>query len=199
MGVSRVKLVGQGGSQVRVENDRVSLSASAQGIITEVGPFSSYPNSVAPQTQVLTAALMGLRSGDIVTGVGLRLAVAAGGTNPTTARFGIADSTGKILAISANLNASAVWAATGAAPFPLASPYTVVADGAYYACFVVNGTWGTTQPTLAYGSGATVAAGAFASGVTAFGAQISQTDLPAVGSSFTLTASSGRGYYMAFY
>lgn len=186
---------------------RLSVSASrgesalkATGILSETGQPTLYTNTSAPATQVVYGNLLGLVAGDVVTGVVLRIVTAAAGSLPTTARFGIADSTGKILAISGNLNALANWAA-GAMPYPFAAPYTVLASGGFFACFVVNGVWGTTQPLPMAQSGATPQAA-----LTALGANAppsfswaAQTDLPAVGSSLTLTSGTNHGYYLAFY
>jgi hypothetical protein len=130
--------------------------------------------------------------------VAMRLNVQAAGTAPTTARAGIADSTGKILALSGNVNAAANWVA-GASTFPFASPYTILADGGYYACMLVNGSWGTTQPTALRGAGASGTFGALGSAMLVYGIQTGQTDLPSVGSSMTLSAGGNTAYYMAFY
>lgn len=177
---------------------RADISASAAGVLSE--PFSSLlpASATAPTSQLVFGVLNGLRKGDVVTGVLLRNLVAAAGTAPTTARFGIANSAGTILAISGNVNAAASWP-LGPCQFPLASPYTVLADGGYYACFVVNGTWGTTQPTPIRGTGSGAAGGALAGAVTPGFQWAGQTDLPAVAGALTLTAALSVGYYIGFY
>lgn len=179
---------------------RNQLSLQAQALVASSGDALAFASLQSPSTQTAYGVLLGLRAGDTVTGVGLRLGVAASGTAPTTARFGIADSTGKILAISSNLNSGTGWSATGAAAFPLAAPFSITADGGYYACFCVNGTWGTTQPTILRGANQAAAmTPAFAGGVVPNFKWAGQTDLPAVGSSLTLTAALDIGWWMALY
>lgn len=178
---------------------RTQISTSAAGVIS--APFHSTVASTAtaPATQTVYGILIGLRAGDIVNGLMLRNGVAAAGTLPTTARAGLADGTGKILALTGNVNALASWPA-GAMPLPFAAPYTVLADGGYLACFVVNGVWGSTQPTPILVTNTAAAA------LTAYGTNppptflwAGQTDLPAVGASMTITTGSVRGYYIAAY
>jgi hypothetical protein len=150
----------------------------------------------APATQVAYGEVVGLANGELITGIALWNQVAAAGTLPATARFGIADSTGKILAISGNENALAQWA-VGINKHPLAAPYTIPADGLYYLCFVVNGVWGTTQPTPLRVTGGLGAAMVPTPQRTFQWA--AQTDLPAVGSSLTLATGSAVPYYLAAY
>ena len=189
---------GTPGTWTNATKSRTELGWTAEGIIVENwAPAVSQSNS-APSTQVVYGWLLGLHAGDVVTGVVLRNSVAAAGTSPTTARFGIADSTGKILARSNNLAGAANWPAN-AVRFPLSAAYTVLADGGFYACFVVNGTWGTTQPTPYLGFASAANNTAVGSGAPAGFQWSGQTDLPTVGSSVTLTTGSGLPYYMAFY
>src|SRR3990167_8391695 len=159
--------------------DREQLAQTAMGVISE--PFSPElaTTSTAPTSQTVYGILVGLRAGDVVTGVLLRNAVAAAGTAPTTARAGLADSTGKILILSGNVGAAASWP-VGAMPLAFTAPYTVLADGGYFACFVVNGTWGTTQPTPQRIGASAAANIAFGSNAIPAFAWTGQTDLPAV-------------------
>lgn len=134
-----------------------------------------------------------------MTGLVLRNTVAASGTSPTTARFGLADKTGKILALSANVNASANWPATPM-QVPFTSPYLVSSDDGYYGCFVVNGVWGTTQPTPGiFNSSTALLAGPVGSAPSYQFIWTGQTDLPAVGSSLTISTQSTRDYYFGAY
>jgi hypothetical protein len=156
-------------------------------------------NQTAPTSQAVFGTLIGLRGGDVLTGLKMRNATAAAGTTPTTARFGLADATGKILILSGNVNAAATWAA-GVNTFPFTATFTVPSDGGYFACFVVNGTWGSTQPTPVNMTN---------SGAGSFGADganppinftwAAQTDLPAVSSSVTITAQSTKTYWFEAY
>jgi hypothetical protein len=175
---------------------RSQLAQTAAGVISENYPPYVATSSNAPTSQVVFGYLLGLRAGDVVTGILLRSAVAAAGTAPTTARFGIANSAGVILALSGNINAAASWPVGGVLG-ALTAPYTVLADGGYFACFVVNGTWGTTQPTLNRTSGL-AGSGAVGGNVTPSFSWAGQTDLPAVGNSLTMT-SLANGQYIGFY
>lgn len=179
--------------------DRTQLAATAAGIISENFGLAAAGQASAPTSQVVWGWLLGLRAGDVVTGLQVRLVVAAAGTAPTTARFGLADSTGKIVALSGNVGAAASWVA-GPSAFAFTTSYTVPADGGYYGCFVVNGVWGTTQPTVVLCQALTGATS------TAFGSSAppgfkwtAQTDLPGVGSSLTLTTGTTFPFYVAAY
>lgn len=177
---------------------RDQLGRTAAGVLVESGNSTLYTTGTAPVSQSVYGTLLGLRGGDIVTGIALRNNTAAAGSLPTTARFGIADSTGKILALSGNDTALALWP-TGANPHALAAPYTVLADGGYFACFVVNGVWGTTPPTPIRQTGSGLIAGALGSAAPEAFVWTGQTDLPIVGNSMTITTAATLGYYIAFY
>ena len=176
---------------------RPQIALTAEGLITECESSLSGEANSAPISQTIYGAVVGLRGGDVITGILLRNSTAAAGTSPTTARAGIADSTGTILALSANVNAAANWP-VGAVPLALTAAYTILADGAYYLCWVVNGAWGTTQPTPMLLSSLGASTTAYSTFVAPAFNWTGQTDLPAVGSSLTLT-SSGRVYYVAAY
>lgn len=176
--------------------ERPRLGLTAQGLISEAYPGIVAGAATAPATQVVYGVLLGLRAGDVVTGVVIRNSVAAAGTAPTLARFGIATSGGVMLAVSADGGAAASWG-LGARQFALSTPYTVTADGGYYACYVVNGTWGTTQPTPLHAT-STVGYTAMTGGAAPAFQWAGQTDLPAVSASLTLT-SSGRTYWLGVY
>jgi hypothetical protein len=178
--------------------DRTQLAQTAAGVITENGPPYLFTTGLAPATQAIAGSLVGLRGGDVVTGIKLSNSVAAAGTLPTTVRFGLADITGKILVLSGNLNSLASWV-QGPIPFPFTAPYTVLADGGYYAVFVVNGVWGTTQPTPARTLLAQWYANPFNAKAPLVIAQAAQTDLPAIGSSIPVVASTNVLYYMGVY
>lgn len=177
---------------------REQLARTAAGVISEpFSPFST-PSTAAPTSQSIEGILIGLRAGDVVTGIILRVNVAAAGTSPTTARFGLADSTGKILVLSGDLKTAAEWP-QGAVKFAFTAPYTVLADGGYFPCFVVNGTWGTTQPTLTRGTSYTAATPAVSGKAPPGFSWNTQSDLPAIGSSLTITPTSILPFYQAAY
>ena len=163
---------------------REQIRQKASGVITENMHPGAPSGTAAFTSQQVNGFLVGLRAGDVVTGIAVRVAVAATGTNPTTVRVGLADSTGKVLVLSGNLNTSALQA-TGAAQLAFSAAYTVPTDGGYFALVFVNGTWGTTQPTVIK-SGATTAAYSALSGALLPSIGIAaQSDLPSVGASLS--------------
>ncbi|MDE2472868.1 MAG: hypothetical protein KGL35_30155, partial [Bradyrhizobium sp.] len=132
-------------STSRPRPPRRQLAITAAGLLDEnFSPVICNGDS-ALSTQVVYGQLLGLYAGDIVTGVLLRNSLAASGTLPTTVRAGIADSTGKILALSGNLNATVTFP-LGACPLAFSATYQVINDGGYYACVVKNGVYGTNEP-----------------------------------------------------
>jgi hypothetical protein len=177
---------------------RAQILSSAGGVITETENPSSLAIFTAASGGAVYGRLLGLRAGDVITGLVVRVSVAAAGTAPTTVRVGLADATGKILVLSGNLNAASNFPA-GAAILAFTAPYTVLADGGYYPVLFVSGVWGSTSPTLLNTGVQTAtngALGAFAPpGITWTG----QTDLPAIGSSVTLSTASVRSFYMGLY
>lgn len=177
----------------------LEAQANALGVKFEPFPAICLQQTLAPNTQQLFGSAVWVRGGTTLTGVKFRCGVAAAGTLPTTARFGIADSSGKMLAISGNVNALANWAA-GANSIPFAATYVPPADGILFPCFVVNGTWGSTQPTMAViFSAATAAFNADGSYPPLAFSWTGQTDLPVVGASVTMNTASIRSYYLALY
>jgi hypothetical protein len=188
---------GSPGTWTNASASRLQLARTAAGVISETWDPRTGTNAGAPASQALYGQILGLRAGDVSTGVVLRNTQAAAGTSPTTARFGLADSTGKILVLSGNVNTAAEWP-LAAVKFAFTAPYTVLADGGYFLCFVVNGTWGTTQPSPLRASSAAAVAGISGAVIPEF-VWTGQTDLPAVGASLTITGVSGTSYYMAAY
>lgn len=173
------------------------LALTARGLLAQTGDRGPYVGGdQAPATQVVYARLLGLRGGMVVTGIALENSTQAVTANPTTARAGLADATGKILVLSGNLNAAATWIG-GVVQLAFTAPFTIPANGGYLACFVVNGVWGT-PPTLARGRAnnfAGSAMGAFAPDCVQWGGQ---TDLPAINSSITL-GGGGLSFWMGAY
>jgi hypothetical protein len=185
---------------------RDSLRATGLGVLAEPFPASTLVSAaLAPATQQVAGVAVGLKRGDVVTGIMTRVAVAAAGTNPTTVRFGLADSTGKILVLSADRgtagsNDATTVFALGPNKIAFTAPLTIPADDLYFPVFVVNGTWGTTQPTMGLLSVSTAAMmGAAAGSAPANFVWTGQTDLPAVNSSVTITSLGTRSYYLAPY
>jgi len=136
----------------------------------------------SPTTANAYALRVPLRQGMAITGLMLNIQTAAAGTAPTGAFFGLADTNGVVLIQSGNLNSAAGWASTGFQTFSFGSTYNVPTDGSYFAWFLVNGTWGTTQPLIPRANSVIVNS-------TSFDArQGSITTPPANSSSFTLVA-----------
>ena len=189
---------GSPGTWTNASKSRQQFAHDARGVLTENIWPGALGNLSALATQVVYGVPLGLKAGDLVTGVLMQGGVAAVGAGvPTTVRAGIADSTGKILAVSGNLNAAANFP-TGAVKLALASQYTVLADGAYYACVVANGVW-TTPPTLYRGTGAATGTAGISGKLPAGFQWTGQTDLPTVGNSLTTTAGMALSFYMGFY
>jgi hypothetical protein len=191
------------GSNVSI---RAAILAAGLGVLSEPFPATALVTTpLAPTSQKVFGSPIGLRRGDVVAGIMLRVGTAAAGTNPTTVRFGLADSGGKIVAVSANRGSSgsddaATVFAVGANKVAFSSAYTVPADGLYFAVMLVNGTWGTTQPLVSLiSAGANAAMANATSAAPANFEWASQTDLPAVNSSLTITGTSTRTYYLAAY
>lgn len=172
--------------------------AGALGVQFEPYPVNAATTQAAPTSQTIWGTALYATQGAVITGVKLRNGVAAAGTLPTTARAGLADNTGKMLAIGANANALASWV-TGVCPFPFSAPLTLAYSGLYFACFVVNGVWSVTQPApiLNSNSPAAALAGDGSSPPPTI-ANAAVTDLPAVGASVSLVAGA-RSYYLALY
>ena len=192
---------GTPGTWTNATKSRDALGRAAAGVLIDNAFPGNFSAVTALTSQTVYGVLLGLHAGDIVTGIVLRGNVAAGGNSPspTTVRVGIADSTGKILALSNNLNAAANFPA-GTFGLALTTPYTVLADGGYYACLVINGTWSSTQPTIARsGATGTPNVTAFNSGAIPAFTWVTQSDLPAIGSSLTLTTGPNNQPYMGFY
>lgn len=175
------------------------LGLVGQGIVAETFSALLSNGNSALTTQSVYGFPFGLKAGTTVNGIMLRNATAAAGTLPTTARFGLADSSGKIVARSGNLNALANWA-VGPMPFVFSSAYTIPYDGTWIGCFIVNGTWSVTQPTPVRQTGLqTAAMGAFASTLAPHFTWTGQTDLPAVDASLTMSGAAQFSYYVALY
>jgi len=180
----------------------LDIRATGIGILTENFNSLLGSNATAPATGTVWGVTFGLRAGQVVTGIKLRNQVAAAGSKATLARFGLAQWTGAAMNMigpqSADLSAAANWP-LGECPFPFSSTYTVPTTGAYMGCFLVVGTWGTTQPTpvraATNGNAQTSTAPDAPVGIQWAG----QSDLPAAGSPLTLTTGLGTPYYMALY
>jgi hypothetical protein len=140
---------------------------------------------------------VGCRGGDVLTNMLANVTTAGVGTTPTLIRQGVADSTGKVLAVTATSQASAVWTTGNAvASVALTAPLTLPSDGLYYLCMIEVGAFGTTPMQLRkIGNPANI--GAVPGFPRPMAAQTGQADLPAVNSSITLGSSSAEPFWFA--
>lgn len=181
-----------------VGGSQQDLLAAALGV-----KFQAFSPLLANQaTAPVSGSVYGVATyaaaGAVITGIKLRNGVAAAGTLPTTARFGLADNAGKILVLSGNVNALASWP-VGVCPFAFTATFTTTYSGIYFPCFTVNGTWGSTQPTPLNALGGVPSAYAAdgANPIPTF-TWTGQTDLPAVGASLSMPVNS-RSFWMGLY
>ena len=138
---------------------------------------------------------IGLRSGDVVTNMIASVTTAAAGAVPTLIRMGIADSTGKMLAVTADLKSDAQWTAQQEAVFPLSAQLTIPAEGLYYLCIIEVGAFGGTPLQLRrFGTAGIITA--VGTGKLISAAQSGLTDLPAVNSSLVLVTAGYDAFYM---
>lgn len=127
-------------------NEQWLLNGSPTGLLrpnlrrTEVGG-----NLAALTTQVMTSVALYLEAGDVVTNLTFCSATTAAGT-PTNWWFALYSTaaTPALLGQTADQTSTA-WAANTAKTVALATPYTVVTTGIYYAAVHVKA---TTVPTL---------------------------------------------------
>lgn len=165
------------------------------GMVTESLPLNTVSAGAALTSQLVQGVTVGLRQGDVITNLATCVTVAASGTAPTTLRLGIADSTGVMLAVTANTTAAATWV-LGIVSLALTANLTVSADGVYYVVIVQNGAFSVTNPSFARIAAvdATQNAAIGAAPKRAF-QWAGQTDLPAVSSPLTLTTSTVTSFW----
>lgn len=174
---------------------RSQLAITARGFLSESAPIGVLNSNLAPATQIVYYALLGLRAGDVVTNLHCALQTAAAGADPTLVKMGLYSTAGTRLAQSANLASDAMWDSTGIKTVPLSpGAYTVTADGGYYAAFLIDGTFGGTNLQLVRQNSTGAAAGALGANAGSAFQQTGQTDLPSPG---TLTASGSTYFWMA--
>jgi hypothetical protein len=116
--------------------------------------------ATAPTAGTIYLRAIPLRAGQKISKVDWITSQQGVGTAPTHIYTGYCDSTGKMLAQSADLGASSIWTAGALiVQAPLSAEWTVPADGIYYAVILQVGSWGTTQMTLAKGVSGAAAGG----------------------------------------
>lgn len=202
---------GPGGANTSFTNlspeNPIGTNAAANSLGVQFEPYPAVVAGVqtAPATQYIYGTALYATAGATITGIEHRNGVAAAGTNPTTVRFGLLDNTGKVLVVSGNYgtggtnNATTIFA-VGPNRVPFTGQYVLPYNGIYIPCLIVNGVWGTTQPTPAQVSNPSgFAMQADGANPPANFALSGQTDLPGVGSSINITSGSTRSYYLPLY
>jgi hypothetical protein len=165
---------------------RAQLLLTTLGLVSENVRAAVLTTSAPLTSQQITCGLLPLANGDVITNVVVDISTAAAGTAPTLIRLGIADKTGKILAVTADVHADAQWTSTGFKQFPLTSPLTIGTSDSYFACILENGAFGTTALRLVETGAPGTNYGVIGSGTAPWMWMNGQTDLPAVNSSMTL-------------
>lgn len=148
--------------------------------------------SAALTTGTVYAFALPVEAGLLISNVTLvSLTAEATGTH---AWVGVADSTGKVLGISADNTAAAYYAANTATTTAIAAPFTTATTGLYYAfvCVVASGTMPTFAAAPAFAHAAISTVPPIICGTTL----TSQTVPVAVGSSLgTITPTAGHQIY----
>lgn len=136
--------------------DRNQLRATACGYISETAPLVGVSSTVALSAQGVRATSLGLRAGDVVTNIIVCVQTAAAGTAGVVT-VGFYSAASALLASSADVQAS--FTSTGQKTLAVSTPYTVPADGLFYAAILMSTAYGTTQPAImsAGGAGGSVA------------------------------------------
>ncbi len=184
----------QGGG---LDTDRASVLTTGLGILTQTWNAEA-PGQQAPLVSgTIYCCAVGLRAGDVVTNMLASVATAGSGTTPTLIRQGVADSTGKVLAVTADSHASAVWTSAAVASVALTAPLTIPSQGLYYLCIIEVGAFGTTPMQLRGASNSGSGPGAVSGFPRSLATQAGQADLPAVNSSITLGGSTTIGFWLA--
>lgn len=168
---------------------RTQLVLDARGLLAETIDEKACNLTSAPAAGTMVAGLVGLRSGDSVTGVAVH--VTANGASVTLAKVALYDTAGGLLASSADVDSTFT---SGSVPrkqmTAFTSPYSVVADGAYYLAFLSVG--GTSPTVLRANSNASAA---LTGESLAYAAQAGQTDVPGTATLVSASNSTWLGAY----
>lgn len=179
-----------GGATAKTAYD--DLVSAGIGIFSQVCDLFTLGGNITPGSQVVRGTAIGLRNGDVVTNVILYVGVAAAGAAPALQKVALLDSGGNVVAKSNDLSASAIWTALGFAVAPLSAAYNVSADGLYYACYLRNGNYGTTNPAFLANSSPGFNINAMAGKPLRFGQLAAQADF---GASVALAATSQGAWF----
>lgn len=171
-----------------------SLGIVSRNFGLPVAPSSS---NQTMSTQRLYGVLVPYRAGQVITNVGVVVAIAGAGTVPTTIKLGVGSpTTNKAVAVTANTASSGQWTAAGLGlrTFALTAAYTVPLDGPLWHYVLTDGIWGTTQPAILRGT--TIGSGGAVNGAgqLEYGNVDGQTDI-VVGTTYTLVSTAGVGLF----
>lgn len=160
------------------------LLTAALGFKAQTFPAPTLTNGGLLASQGILGSAIYLQAGQVISNVVVGVAQAGAGTAPTTIRLGVANSSGVMQAVTANVAGSANWTAGVAnVSFPLTASWTVPASGLYYVLVYVSGGFTTTALQLERGSNANLGL-PVGSGLAAYGQfGAAQADLPIVGAS----------------
>jgi hypothetical protein len=97
----------------------------------------------------VTATLLGLLNGDVVTNIVVFVDSAASGAVPTRIELGLYDLTDALLGTTGNVAANAGWT-TGSHYLVLAltAPVTITSDNGYYCSILHNGSFAGSDPKI---------------------------------------------------
>lgn len=181
-------IVGAAGATAYLDRDaaadvaRSNALRRGQGIYAETTPLGGCNASIAGVSQSVYANAVGLLAGDVVSSITVLAIVVS--TTATLVKVGLATSAGVMLGQSASVH-GAFNSPAGMVTSALTAPYTVLTDGLYYPHILQVAATGATlicgRASMALGNGA-IGAGSPLTGIWT-----GQADLPANGSSLTLS------------
>jgi hypothetical protein len=122
-------------------------------------PMQVASNSASPTSQSVSGVAVYLYANETVTNVLCGVVTAGAGTAPTALKLGVWSSaaTPACLSVTSDLASDSRWTTQGWKVNALSSAYVVPTSGIYYLVFWINGTFATTNVSLA-----TTAAGGYA-------------------------------------
>lgn len=152
--------------------DRKQIERTARGLVTENYDLGAATGATLGVDGTAYFSLIGLRSGDFITGVAT--AISTAGAALTLSKVGLYKTDGTQVAVSAELGTA--WQTGGIRNNAFTAGYTVAGDAGFYVAVITKG---GTQPTWFRQASSTGNNGAFTGGVGLYGTQAAQTDLPA--------------------
>jgi len=155
-----------------VSPKRQALLVTAQGLISEPYPRGNINTQSTVTSGKIQGSLVGLLVGDVITNI--LFIQQSNGSSLTLAKVGLYNTSGTLLASSADISSSLTSGAGTQRSFALSSPYTITTEGGYYRAFIIVG---TTPPSIFRGTN-NAGMSAVGSGSAPYVSQTSQTDLP---------------------